>query len=145
MAKQSGIIKITGTINGICFYKLHGEHYARLKSSLNGKRIKTDKVFQNTMKYAALLAEASKVGSVVYHLLPKEKRERKVYQQLTGKAMQLLKKGLTNENVIAQLRVRFYTLQTTELRYSYGWWKTNTNRGVLLSGNTCKGGRTVCH
>jgi hypothetical protein len=104
MAKQTGIIKITGTINGICFYKLYGEHYARLKSSLSGKKVKTGASFQNTMKNAALLAEASKIGSVVYRLLPKEKRERKVYQQLTGRAIQLLKKGMTKEDVIALLR-----------------------------------------
>lgn len=52
------------------------------------------------MQYAALLAEASTIGSAVYRLLPKQKRERKVYQQLTGIAMQLLKKGTTKEDII---------------------------------------------
>lgn len=56
------------------------------------------------MQYAALLAKASTIGSAVYRLLPKQKRERKVYQQLTGIAMQLLKKGTTKEDIIVLLK-----------------------------------------
>lgn len=104
MAEQTGTIKITGTIGEVCFYKLHGKHYARSKSSLTGKRVKTSDAFKNTMQYAALLAEASTIGSAVYRLLPKQKRERKVYQQLTGIAMQLLKKGTTKEDIIVLLK-----------------------------------------
>lgn len=104
MAEQTGIIKITGTIGGICFYKMREKHYARLKSSLSGKRVKTSGAFQNTMQYAALLTKASGIGSVVYRLLPKQKREKKLYQQLTGKAIQLLKKGMVKEDIIALLK-----------------------------------------
>ncbi len=80
------------------------EYYARLKSSLSGWRVKTSPVFMNTMKYAGLLANASVIASTVYRLLPKEKRERKVYQQLTGMTMQLLKKGIPKEDVITLLK-----------------------------------------
>ena len=104
MAEQTGIIKITGTISGICFYQMQGKHYARVKSSLNGKRVRTSAAFKNTMMYAGLLANASRIGSVVYRLLPEEKRGRKVYQQLTGRAMQLLKKGIAKEDVIELLK-----------------------------------------
>ena len=103
MAKQTGIIKITGTVDNICFYKLEREYYARQKSSLSGKRVKKDPAFAETMKYAKLLAIASRIGSVVYRSLPKEKRERKLYQQLTGRAMQLLKKGMTGDKLIVVL------------------------------------------
>jgi hypothetical protein len=104
MAQQMGIIKITGTIGEVCFYKLHEKHYARRKSSLSSKRVKTSEAFQHTMQYAALLAKASRIGSFVYRLIPKPKRERKIYQQLTGKAMQLLKKGITKEDIIGLLK-----------------------------------------
>jgi hypothetical protein len=104
MAEQTGSIKITGTIHGICFYQMHGKHYARLKSSLSGKRVKTSTGFKNTMQYAALLANASRIGSIVYRLLPKERRARRVYQQLTGRAMQLLKKGIEKKVVIVMLK-----------------------------------------
>jgi hypothetical protein len=104
MAVQTGVIKITGTISGICFYKLHGKHYARLKSSLSSKRVKNSPAFSNTMRYARLLATASVIGSEVYRLLPKEKKGRKVYQQLTGKAMKMLREGLNKREVSDKLK-----------------------------------------
>jgi hypothetical protein len=104
MAVQTGIIKITGTISGICFYKLYGKHYARLKSSLSSKRVKTSPAFSNTMRYARLLATASVIGSEVYRLLPKEMKGRKIYQQLTGKAMKMLKEGTNLEDVMMLLK-----------------------------------------
>jgi hypothetical protein len=38
MAKQAGDIFITGTIDDLCFYKMDGAYYVRLKSSLTGKK-----------------------------------------------------------------------------------------------------------
>lgn len=108
MAKQVGQIKIKGTIGGICFYKLDGNYYARTKSSLSGKRVKTSKAFQETMRYADLFAKASVIGSTIYRLLPKNKRDRKLYQQLTGKAMRMLKKGLTEKQVIKSLKAGLF-------------------------------------
>lgn len=104
MARQTGVIKITGTIGNVCFYKLNKKYYARTKSSLSGKRVKKSPAFRNTMKYAGLFAKASVIGSAVYRLLPKVKRERKVYQQLTGRAMQMLKKGMTADEVLTILK-----------------------------------------
>lgn len=86
MAKQAGMIKIEGTIDGICFYKLDGNYYARAKSSLDGKRVKKSKAFRQTMRYARIFAKASVIGSTIHRMLPEDKRSRKVYQQLTGKA-----------------------------------------------------------
>ena len=104
MARQAGMIKIKGTIDGICFYKLDGNYYARKKSSLAGKRVKTSKTFRETMKYAGLLAKASIIGSAIYRMLPKNERGRKVYQQLTGKAIRLLKDGLSEKEVMKKLK-----------------------------------------
>ena len=104
VAKQAGILKITGTINNICFYKLEREFYARTKSSLSGKRVKRDPAFKETMKYAGLLSQASVIASAVYHLLPKERKGRKIYQQLTGKAIRLLKKDINKKEILKKLK-----------------------------------------
>jgi hypothetical protein len=104
MAKQIGSIKISGTIGGISFYRLYDEHYARSKSTLTGKRVKHDPAFKNTMSYAALLSGASKIASVIYHRLPVEEKCRKKYQEMTGKAMQLLKMEMDAESIIELLR-----------------------------------------
>ena len=104
MALQIGIIKIRVTISGICFYKLYEGFYARKKSSLNSSRVKTSPAFRNTMVYANRLAKASVIGSEVYRLLPKEKRNRKLYQRITGIIMQLLKKGIEKEEIVGSLK-----------------------------------------
>jgi hypothetical protein len=103
MAKQAGAIKIQGTIGDICFYRLHEEHYARTKSSLSAKRVKHDPAFDATMKYAALLACASKIASVMYKQLPKEQKSRKRYQAMTGQAMRLLKEKMNIEAIVQVL------------------------------------------
>jgi hypothetical protein len=103
MAKQAGPLKISGTIGDICFYRLHEEHYARTKSSLSGKRVKHDPVFKETMKYAALLACASKIASVIYKRLPQGEKSRKKYQSMTGQAMRLLKEKMNIETIIEVL------------------------------------------
>jgi hypothetical protein len=92
MAKQAGAIKITGTIDNTCFYKLEGDSYARSKSTLSGKRVKNDKAFKKTMAYAQLLAESSKIASELYKTVSKEKKSRKVYREIVGKVMINLKK-----------------------------------------------------
>lgn len=103
MAIQIGDIKIRGTVGGICFYKMYEEYYARKKSSLSSSRVKTSTAFRNTMVYARRLAKASVIGSEVYRLLPKEKRNRKLYQRITGMIMQLLKEGIEKEEIIGSL------------------------------------------
>src|SRR4030095_6884031 len=108
MAKQAGPIKISGTIGDICFYQLHEEYYARTKSSLSGKRVKKDPAFKLTMQYAGLLACASKIASVVYKKLGAEEKSRKKYQEMTGKAMQLLKKEMDSETIMELLRRNGY-------------------------------------
>lgn len=106
MAEQTGMIRMKGTVAGVCFFKLNGKYYARKKSSLSSKRVKKDPSFHETMKYAGLFAKASVIGSTVYQLLQKEKRGRKVYQQLTGKAMKLLKEGLSEKEVMSILKLK---------------------------------------
>src|SRR5712672_2303156 len=75
MAKQKGGLKLRGTINNMTFYKWRDEYYVRSKSSLTGKRVKTDSHFRTTMVNASLLAEASKIASVGYRLIKDEKKK----------------------------------------------------------------------
>ena len=79
---------------------MHEEHSTRTKGSLSGKRVKHDPAFKETMKYAALLACASKIASVIYKRLPQEQKSRKKYQAMTGEAMRLIKEKMNIEKVI---------------------------------------------
>ncbi|WP_343306900.1 hypothetical protein AAHN97_07270 [Chitinophaga niabensis] len=103
MAKQTGPIKIRGTIDNICFYKTKDGYYARLKSSLTGKRVKKDPRFKRTMAYAGMLVIASRLASRCYRSLPEENRVHEMYRALTGMAMQMLKVGMEAEEIAVHL------------------------------------------
>ena len=91
MAKQIGEHTITGSIDNLCFYKMEGQFYVRMKSSLTGKRVKKDPVFAKTMHYAQLLGNASKIASRVYKKLGKEQKVKGLFKQMTGQALLMLK------------------------------------------------------
>ncbi|WP_074240711.1 hypothetical protein [Chitinophaga niabensis] len=101
MAKQTGPVKITGTIENICFYKMGDGYYVRLKSSLTGKRVKKDPRFKRTMEFASFLSTASKIASEIYCIMPKQ---RGLYRRIVGMAMQLLKLGIEREETMLQLQ-----------------------------------------
>jgi hypothetical protein len=99
MAKVCGPIKFTGCIDNTCFYKMGGEYYVRMKSSLSGKRVKKDPVFTLTMVYADLLARASKLASVIYKEFPDELKGKGMFKKLVGEVMHLLKAGRPEEEI----------------------------------------------
>lgn len=104
MAKQKGPVFFTGCSGGICFYRMDGQYYQRRKSSLSRKRVKRDPAFSRTMHYAGLLGNASRLAADVYRVLPRVQKKHALYRQLTGEAMQLLKKGMEASAVTEQLR-----------------------------------------
>lgn len=85
MAKQAGPFFITGTIDQICFYRMDGSYYARVKSSLDGKRVKKDPAFRETMRYAELMGKASSVASLVYRTLPEEQKVKGLFRKLVAR------------------------------------------------------------
>jgi len=103
MSKQCGPVYITGTVKGICYYRMNGKYYARRKSTLSRKRVKKDKAFALTRKYAELLGMASSIAARVYRLLPKAQKQLSLYRAMTGKAMGMLKQGVSEEEVKACL------------------------------------------
>ena len=103
MSKQCGPVYITGTVKGICYYRMNGKYYARRKSTLSRKRVKKDRAFALTRKYAELLGTASSIAARVYRLLPKAQKQLSLYRAMTGKAMGMLKQGVSEEEVKERL------------------------------------------
>ena len=64
MAKQSGIIKLEGTIGDITFYKSQDGLLARAKGGVDASRIQNDAAFQRTRENgeAGLALQASCCG-----------------------------------------------------------------------------------
>ena len=109
MAKQVGIVKITGTIDDITFYEMGGEYYARMKSSLTGKRFWKDKAFEGSRKSAKALGVASKLASLLYRTLPKEEKGRPVFQKLTGKIKFMVLEGRDAEAITMWFQKEYKT------------------------------------
>ena len=101
MAKQSGIIKITGTIDDITFYQMGGIYYARMKSSLTGKRFWKDKAFEGSRKSANALGQASPMASRLYRTIPKEDKSRSLFCKITGEIKHLIIAGHTEQEIIS--------------------------------------------
>jgi hypothetical protein len=106
MAKQTGDYKITGTYDGVTYYQMDGEYYARAKSSLKGSRVKRDPRFRRTMEWARRLAKGSQLASGVYRSLPRQEQAYSLYQELKSLAIQALKEGMREAEVVALLRCR---------------------------------------
>jgi hypothetical protein len=100
MARQAGNLRLVGTIDGITFYKMKGDYYARTKSSLDRKRILRDPSFQRFRECSKVFGKASKLASQLYRLFPKEMRKHGVHGKLTGELNLLFREGKTSEQAI---------------------------------------------
>jgi hypothetical protein len=98
---------MTRTIGDLTFYLMDGVNYVRTKSSLTRKRVLKSPHFKKTRFYAGLMAQASKIGSVIYQALPEDWRQGWMYRAFTGEAMQILKKGRTVEETTRLMWERY--------------------------------------
>lgn len=65
MARQSGIIKLKGTIGGVTFYKSKDGYLAREKGGVDASRIKNDPAFQRTRENGSEFGRAGTAGKVL--------------------------------------------------------------------------------
>ena len=100
-------ISISGTVGNVCIYEVDGQLYMRSKSSLSRKRVLKSKAFEKTRRYASDMGKAAKLGSAIYWDLPVAKRNRSVYQAITGMAASLLYKGVSDEEVQNLLKKKY--------------------------------------
>lgn len=105
MARQAGTHTITGIYGNLCFYQMGDGFYVRMKSSLSGKRVKTDCAFAKTMQHAGMLAAASKIASALYKQLKETEKIKGLFRKLTGEVMGLLQHGLSREEILQQLEI----------------------------------------
>ena len=64
MARQSGLIKIKGTLDNVTFYKSKDGHLAKMKTSIDGTRIATDPAFIRTRENGAEFGSSATSGKV---------------------------------------------------------------------------------
>jgi hypothetical protein len=90
---------LENTPGEVCVYRMYGEIYLRSKSSLSRKRVMTSKTFEPTMKYAARMGKAAQIASVIYQKLRASKKERSMFQTITGEAASLLYREYAEQEV----------------------------------------------
>lgn len=100
MAKQTGIIKLKGTIGGISFYKTSDGHLAREKGGVDGNRIKNDPAFQRTRENGSEFGRAGKAGKVLrdaIRLLLQNVTDKRLSNNLQRNLMKVIKTDAVND------------------------------------------------
>jgi hypothetical protein len=65
MARQSGLIKIKGTLDNVSFYKTKDGHLARMKTSVDGTRIASDPAFARTRENNSEFGTSASAGKLL--------------------------------------------------------------------------------
>jgi hypothetical protein len=100
MAKQCGPTPVVGTIGNLTYYKMMGEFYVRMKSSIDRKRIKRDPAFARFRANGQLFGQASRIASNLYRMLPKQERKHGRFGVLTIEVKKYLQQGYTPEQLL---------------------------------------------
>lgn len=100
MARQTGIIKLKGTIGGISFYKTSDGHLAREKGGIDASRIANDPAFQRTRENGSEFGTAGKGGKLIrvaLRNLMQNASDKRVTSRLTQKLVAVVKTDTVNE------------------------------------------------
>ncbi|WP_055435792.1 hypothetical protein [Lacinutrix algicola] len=100
MARQTGIIKLKGTIGDISFYKSADGHLARSKGGVDKNRIANDPAFQRTRENGSEFGRAGKGGKVIRNairVLLQNAKDKRVVSRLTKSLVAVTKTDGVNE------------------------------------------------
>jgi len=134
MAKFEESTGITGTVQGILFYKRGNTYLARAASSLTRQRVLKDKAFGKTMQEAGYMAKASPIASALYQSLPKNKRNHALFHDLVSAAKKYIKAGLSAKQT-ARLLKKDFPVFTTLRKVRKANSKTKTTRTGIPADN----------
>jgi hypothetical protein len=107
MARQKGIIRISGTLDGITFYRSNGSDLARTRSSLNKERFYTDPAFERSRKIAGQKKITAPLASRVYRTLPVKMKKQGMIGKMIAEAGRLYNAGLTQIEILGTLNIKF--------------------------------------
>ncbi|MFK7833466.1 MAG: hypothetical protein AB8B52_09320 [Winogradskyella sp.] len=99
MPKQKGIIKLKGTLNGMCYYQLNGKDVVRKAVGPSRERINTDPAFANVKSNNQEFAAASKLSKAIRQGLganAKQFKDTYMASRLTGACRKIIQKGSGN-------------------------------------------------
>ncbi len=101
MARQTGIIKLKGTIGGMTFYKTSADgHLVREKGGIEKSRIESDPAFQRTRENGAEFGRAGKAGKMLRTALRAlliNSADSRMVSRLTQQMVKVIQADLVNE------------------------------------------------
>ena len=100
MARQTGIIKLKGTIGDISFYKSADGHMARAKGGIDASRMASDPAFQRTRENGSEFGRAGKGGKVIrgaVRVLLQNAKDKRVVSRLVKSLLEIAKTDPINE------------------------------------------------
>jgi hypothetical protein len=99
MARQSGLIKLNGTLGGITFYKTQDGHLAREKGGVDASRIANDPNFQRTRENGAEFGAAGKAGKLLrtaFRNILQNSADNRMVGRLTSEMVKVIQADLTS-------------------------------------------------
>ena len=99
MAKQSGLIKLKGTMGGITFYKSQDGYLAREKGGVDAARIASDPSFQRTRENGAEFGAAGKAGRILrtaFRSILLNSADNRMVSRLTTEMVKVIQADVTN-------------------------------------------------
>ncbi|MEL7588452.1 MAG: hypothetical protein AAGU19_17210 [Prolixibacteraceae bacterium] len=99
MAKQTGLVKLGGTIQDLSFYKTKDGFLAREKTSIDKERISTDPAFQRTRENVAEFGRAGSAGRILrraFRPLLADAADGRVASRLTRAMLKVVQSDMTS-------------------------------------------------
>lgn len=99
MARQTGVIKLKGTIGGVSFYKSRDGHLAREKGGVDASRIKNDAAFQRTRENGSEFGRAGRAGKILrdaVRVILLNSKDRRMVSRLTTAMIKVIQADVTS-------------------------------------------------
>ena len=116
MAKQTGYVKATGTVDGDTnfYYDQLWGYLVRMLPGVDSKRFWKDPAFEGSRRSAERFGTGNIMSSIIYRFVPTKRRYRHLFKQVRTRAIVCLKQGMAKGDVFTAL----YTFLTEQKRIS---------------------------
>lgn len=108
MAKQTGIVRIRGTVGNLTFAQTQNGDEVRKRTTLDGKKMKTDKRFKRTRENWAEFARAGKAAKTIRKAFAQQAKplaDRLSYSRLVTQTMKVVKSDPVSDRGLRQLQL----------------------------------------
>src|SRR6476661_9987456 len=116
MAKQTGYVKATGTVDGDTnfYYDELWGYLVRMLPGVDSKRRRNDPAFEGSRRSAERFGTGNIMSSIIYRFVPTKIRYRHLFKQVRTIAIVCLKQGMAKGEVFTAL----YTFLSEQKRIS---------------------------